>query len=298
MSISNELRKLRYRCLSWSRHPELKPSDEPIDVVIPIIAKDLKILPLCLEGVRKCVCHTIKQIYIVAPAQKEIIDFCTANDLEFVNENDVFGYAPKDLKIILANGSDRSGWLFQQFVKLSGAIGTCRYYLCIDADHVLIHPHVFLTDKQETVFYLCYEDHQPYYDIIRRIMPDLEIANLSYVDHKMLFDKEQLHELHETLSRNHGGKPWQQVITDNLDYNEQSGFSEFETYGNFVQRKVLRPWQQKRLPYRKIADYDTLRSKYAKWFRWTLTFPDYMRENKQTHPNPSCEGGRSKRLND
>ena len=292
MSISNELRKLRYRCLSWSRHPELKPSDEPIDVVIPIIAKDLKILPLCLEGVRNCVRHTIKQIYIVAPAQKEITDFCAANNLEFVNENDVFGYAPKDLKIILSNGSDRSGWLFQQFVKLSGAIGTCRYYLCIDADHVLIHPHVFLTDKQETVFYLSYEDHQPYYDIIRRIMPDLEIANLSYVDHKMLFDKEQLHELHETLSRNHGGKPWQQVITDNLDYNEQSGFSEFETYGNFVQRKVLRPWQQKRLPYRKIADYDTLRSKYAKWFRWTLTFPDYMRENNRPTPTlPVRDGG-------
>lgn len=288
----SEIRKLRYRLFSWRSYPELVPSAEPIDVVIPIISKDLKILPLCLEGVRNCVANTVKQIYIVAPAQKEITDFCAANDLEFVNENDVFGYAPKDLKIILSNGSDRSGWLFQQFVKLSGAIGTCRYYLCIDADHVLIHPHVFLTDKQETVFYLSYEDHQPYYDIIRRIMPDLEIANLSYVDHKMLFDKEQLHELHETLSRNHGGKPWQQVITDNLDYNEQSGFSEFETYGNFVQRKVLRPWQQKRLPYRKIADYDTLRSKYAKWFRWTLTFPDYMRENNRPTPTlPVREGG-------
>ena len=288
----SEIRKLRYRLFSWRSYPKLVPSAEPIDVVIPIISKDLKILPLCLEGVRNCVANTVKQIYIVAPAQKEITDFCAANDLEFVNENDVFGYAPKDLKIILSNGSDRSGWLFQQFVKLSGAIGTCRYYLCIDADHVLIHPHVFLTDKRETVFYLSYEDHQPYYDIIRRIMPDLEIANLSYVDHKMLFDKEQLHELHETLSRNHGGKPWQQVITDNLDYNEQSGFSEFETYGNFVQRKVLRPWQQKRLPYRKIADYDTLRSKYAKWFRWTLTFPDYMRENNRPTPTlPVREGG-------
>ena len=288
----SEIRKLRYRLFSWRSYPKLVPSAEPIDVVIPIISKDLKILPLCLEGVRNCVANTVKQIYIVAPAQKEITDFCAANNLEFVNENDVFGYAPKDLKIILSNGSDRSGWLFQQFVKLSGAIGTCRYYLCIDADHVLIHPHVFLTDKQETVFYLSYEDHQPYYDIIRRIMPNLEIANLSYVDHKMLFDKEQLHELHETLSRNHGGKPWQQVITDNLDYNEQSGFSEFETYGNFVQRKVLRPWQQKRLPYRKIADYDTLRSKYAKWFRWTLTFPDYMRENNRPTPTlPVRDGG-------
>ena len=46
------------------------------DVVIPIIAKDLRILPLCLEGVRRCVAHPIKQIYIVAPSQPEIIEFC------------------------------------------------------------------------------------------------------------------------------------------------------------------------------------------------------------------------------
>ena len=69
MSIAKEIRKLKYRFFSWRRYPALIPSNEPIDVVIPIIAKDLKILPLCLEGVKNCVRHTIKQIYIVAPEQ-------------------------------------------------------------------------------------------------------------------------------------------------------------------------------------------------------------------------------------
>ena len=277
----SEIRKLRYRLFSWRRYTKLQPSTEPIDVVIPIISKDLKILPLCLEGVRKCVANTIKQIYIVAPDKQEIKDFCQEHGLVFVDENSVFGFAPRDLKLITTSGDDRSGWIFQQLVKLSGKVGTCRYYLCIDADHVLIHPHVFLTDEQKTVFYLSYEEHQPYYDNIRRLLPDVKIGSLSYVDHKMLFDKDKLEELHQAITRCNEGKPWHEAILDSIDRNTHAGFSEFETYGNFVKYKELRPWLQKRLPYDKIADYETLRRKYAKWFRWTLTFPDYMRQNKK-----------------
>lgn len=279
MSLSNEIRKLRYRCFSWRRHPELKPSQEPIDVVLPVIAKDLRILPLCLEGIRACVRHRIMQIYVVAPPMKEIVDFCASHNLVFVDENSIFGFSPQSLNYYTKRGRNRSGWIFQQFVKLSGNVGSCRYYLCVDADHVLIHPHVFLTDKGEHVFYMSYENHKPYYDIIHRILPGLDIASLSYVDHKMLFDKEVLHRLQQAISDNNGGKEWKQVILENLDHYENSGFSEFETYGNFVTNKVTRPWLHKRLSYKRISEYQVLRSKYERWYRWSLTFPDYMREN-------------------
>lgn len=272
-------RKIRYIWFSWQSYPQLKPSTEEIDVVIPVIAKDLQILPLCLKGIRHCVANKVKDIYIVAPAQQEILTFCEENGLVFVDETSLFGYTPMSLGIIANDGRNRSGWLFQQFVKLSGQIGTCRYYLCIDSDHVLIRPHVFLTGKKETVFYLSYEENSYYYDMIHRILPELNILNLSYVSHKMLFDKKQVLLLQETISKNCGGTPWQQAIIENLDLRTISGFSEFETYGNFVQEKILRPWMQKRLSYKKIKDYDTLRKKYG-GSRWSLTFPDYMQYNK------------------
>ena len=44
--------------------------------------------------------------------------------------------------------------------------------------------------------------------------------------------------------------------------------------------KVQRPWLQKRLPYKKMADYATLQQRYQSQ-RWSLTFPDYMRQNQQ-----------------
>ena len=279
----SQLRKIRYRLFAWQHFPKLKPASTPIDVVIPIIAKDLRILPLCLEGVRQCVDHPVKDIYIVAPCEAEIVSFCQENGLRFVDETSVFGFAPRDLQLLItcSDGSqrDRSGWLFQQLVKLSGRVGTCRHYLCIDADHVLIRPHVFLTDDQKTVFYMSYEEHQPYYDNIRRLMPELELDSLSYVDHKMLFDKEQLAVLHERLERQ-SGCSWTDAIVRSCDRHCHAGFSEFELYGNFVTAKVRRPWLQKRLPYKSLADYATLRRKWSA-SRWSLTFPDYMRQNKK-----------------
>ena len=77
----SQLRKIRYRLFAWKKFPKLEASEEAIDVVIPIIRKDLKILPLCLEGVRRCVAHPFAAIYIVAPAEEEIIRFCKANQL-------------------------------------------------------------------------------------------------------------------------------------------------------------------------------------------------------------------------
>ena len=107
-------------------------------------------------------------------------------------------------------------------------------------------------------------------------MPDLSLDSLSYVDHKMLFDKEQLKKLQDTISKQ-SGKPWLEAAIDSYDrsLSTPSAFSEFEIYGNFVQDKVRRPWLQKRLSYKKLADYEKLRKKWSK-SRWSLTFPEYM----------------------
>lgn len=272
-------RKIRYRLFSWLPVKKVTPSTEPIDVIIPIIAKDLETLPLCLEGVRHCVEHPIKDIYIVAPDDAAIKEFCSSNNLKFIHEESVLGFGPKEMgmTITFPDGKtiNRSGWLFQQFIKLSGNVGTCRHYLCIDADHILIHPHSFLSDDGKTVFYMSYEEVQPYYDNIHKLFPDMQLASLSYVDHKMLFDKQRLATLHQQLEKG-GKKPWYQVIMDSYDRSQQSGFSEFELYGNYTpsEEKVLRPWLQKMLRAKDFADYATLQKRW-KGKRWSLTFPAY-----------------------
>lgn len=270
----SQIRKIYYRLCAWRPYKRLRPSQEQIDVVIPVIAKDLDILPLCIAGVRRCVVHPIKDIYLVAPDDGAIRQFCKDNALVFVDESTVLGMKPKDLNIIV-NGRDRSGWLFQQLVKLSANVGTCERYLCIDSDHILVREHVFVTEDGKTVFYMSYEKNTPYYRNIHRLFPGMRLVHLSYVAHKMLFSKTMLHRLQQDL-HTRTGKPWVQAIIDNYDRKCFADFSEFELYGNYVPaaEKVHRPWLQKLLRYKHLADYDTL---YRKWTksRMSLTFPAY-----------------------
>lgn len=276
----SQARKIYYRLCAWFPYKKLRASEEPIDVVIPVIAKDLETLPLCLEGVRKCVLNHVKQIYLVAPKMTEIEDFCKANSLVFVDETTVLdGLTPKAVNLIeqYSNGttSDRSGWLFQQLLKLSGNVGTCKHYLCIDSDHILVRPHVFLTDDGKTVFYQSYEKHDAYYRNIHRFFPDMKLSRLSYVAHKMLFSKEKLGELHTELEKL-TGKSWVRAIRDNYNEHSFADFSEFELYGNWFpeEEKVCRPWLQKTLRHSGMTDYETLCKRW-RGSRMSVTFPAY-----------------------
>lgn len=266
-------RRLLYKLYTFMPQRDIRPSSLAIDVVIPIIQKDLAILPLCLEGIRRCVKNRISQIYIVAPNQKAITDFCRDNQLTYVDETSVLGITPKDINLIV-NGVNRSGWIFQQLLKLSGAIGTEKYFLTVDADHVMIKEHVFLTDKEETVFYMSNERFQCYYDNMKRLCGVKNKSWLSYIDHKMLFSKSRLQELRRLIEHS-SGKPWIQAIIDSLDRTQTSGFSEFELYGNFCNDGVKRPWNQKTVKYTSDRSYiyDSLRCDYKCYF--SISFPDY-----------------------
>lgn len=271
------IRRLLNALFSHIWLPNIVSSKEEIDVVIPIIRKDLEILPLCFEGIRACVNNSIRNIYIIAPDDEEIITFCKRQHAIFIPEKQVLGLSPKDinLKIQTSDGGivDRSGWLFQQLIKLSGKVGTCDNYLCIDADHILIRPHTFINSFGKPVFYTSSECHTPYYQNIKKISSVHHFSLLSFVAHKMIFNKAQLLLLHTDLEQNNKCS-WVEAIISGYDRTEGAGFSEFELYGNFIKTKILRPWKQLALSYQSLDTYDNLKKKYCKNY-CSLTFSDY-----------------------
>ena len=247
----------------------------PIDIVIPIIDKDLDILPLCLKGLKKNCNNVIDNIYLVAPAHFPIIDFANKNGLIFVDENSVLGYSAKDINCIDRSGNNISGWIFQQLLKLSGRVGTNRYYVTIDADHILMRPHTFVTDKDKSVFYVSKEYYYPYYVTQKVLTGHFPFQNLSYIAHKMVFDKNQIQVLHKILEHERG-RVWDQVIIETLKQIPMGSFSEFELYGHLYptshKKRIL--WQQKEL--RKGSDdlsFEELSAKYSSYL--SITFPDY-----------------------
>ncbi|WP_342745685.1 DUF6492 family protein [Paenibacillus herberti] len=203
-----------------------------IDVLVPAIEKDLHTLPRAIRSVRSQVRHPIGEIIIVAPRKDSIVSLCRSNGWRFVDENTVLPLGKKDIHYRSARW-ERSGWLFQQLLKLSGdKLCSADYFLVIDADTVLIRPHTFRTGGR-TTFYTRSWTQPEYLRMHTRLMGRKASAPRSLVTHYMLFEKKKLREMKSDIEVRHG-MSWHRAILTKLDRKQQFGFSEYETYGNFV----------------------------------------------------------------
>lgn len=207
-------------------------SNTKLDVLIPAIEKDLETLPYVIDAVIKQVKHPIGQILIVAPKLKSIMELCKRKGCKFIDENKVLPITKKDIHY-RSKKWERSGWMLQQLLKMSGdTLCTSKYFLVIDADTVLIRPHIFRTDKK-TVFY-CRNWSQPeYFKTYSRLLGIKPTSPSSFVTHYMLFNKSKLAKLKKTIKSKHQTS-WYSAILSKMDKTKQFAFSEFETYGNFL----------------------------------------------------------------
>lgn len=206
-----------------------------IDILIPVIEKDLLSLPFVIDMARANVIHPITEIMIVAPDNERIKEVCYQKGCRFVDENSVLPITKNDIDY-KTNEWDRSGWLFQQLLKLSGdAICSSDHYLVLDADTLLIRPHVF-KDKEKTVFYCRSAKIPEYFKTYKRLLGVKATAPLSFVAHYMLLEKSKLAELKKAIEYKNNAV-WYAAIIKSINKLRQITFSEFETYGNFVYAK-------------------------------------------------------------
>jgi len=205
---------------------------EKIDVIIPAIEKDLPTLPHVIDSIRKHVKHPIGQIMVVSPLSKKIKVLCRQKDCKFIHEKRLLPIGKKDIHY-RSKKWDLSGWLLQQLLKWSGdKISTQKSYLVIDADTVLIRPHVFRINKK-TVFYCRKWSRKEYFRTYRRLLGKKANSPDSFVTHYMLFEKAKLARLKKVIETRHRLK-WYEAILKCINRSRIFGFSEFETYGNFI----------------------------------------------------------------
>jgi Family of unknown function (DUF6492) len=202
-----------------------------VEVVIPAVEKDLETLPYAIEGVRKNLQHPIKRIWVVAPDCPSVRQISERLGVCFIDEAKVAPLRRDEIHYVVA-GKDRSGWLLQQLIKLNAdCIVETDHLLVLDADTVLIRP-CRLEIGGRSVLYAADEYHRPYYEAYERLLGKRPGSLLSFVCHYMLFERSVLSRLRDAIERR-SGKPWAAAIAGTIDKNEASGFSEYETYGNF-----------------------------------------------------------------
>lgn len=221
-----------------------KTKTENIDVIIPTTDKDLNKLTYVIPSLSN-IAHNIDNIYIVAPQSEFIINFCAEYKCKYINEDSVLPIKLKDIKYT-PGGKNRAGWIFQQLLKLnSDKISENKYILVIDSDTVFTRKQYFIR-RNKMVFDCSNEYHGPYFETYKKIIGLDKRFDLSFVAHHMLFKSDLLAKMKQEIEARFN-KPWYQVILDNLDPCEQSSFSEYETYGNWMyyrhrDKMLLREW--------------------------------------------------------
>lgn len=242
------------------------PSALAIDVVVPVIEKDLKVLPYVIEGIRKHVKHPIKNIYIVAPNKEVIVNAAKREGAVFIDEVGVCSISKEQINFVV-NGNNRSGWIYQQLLKLNlNKIGTERFALVVDADTVFIQDTVF---EKNGKLYFDFSDEftKPYYTAFEMLTGMQHKSQVSFVSHYMLFDKQRLEELKQHIKNVGNGKEAEHIIIDLKEkIIDNSYFSEYETYANYCISKHandyrLRYWFNKSLNSKEPGTFEEIISK-------------------------------------
>ena len=213
-----------------------KVCSSKIDIIIPYHCKDSDIFELCLAG---CITNVrdLGRIYIVT--SNTDLEF---GDIEIVDEAELFDdgltkfYVEAKLKKEFPELLWRSGWLFQQFIKMGCAYAIPNlsdYYLVVDADVVFLREVCFFHDER-MLLAKSDEFHQPYFDFYERFLGESSDSKTSFVAHHMLICKSIMLELLHNIEGRFN-KSWYDAVIDNIDGNNTLMFSEYETYGHYCE---------------------------------------------------------------
>lgn len=248
-----------------------------IDVFIPAIPRELETLQFVVDSIKENILHPVDNIFIIGPTCEELFNLCNKKKCTFVDEKrllpfdkDKIRYKPKNL--------DRSGWIYQQLLKLNCDI-ICKneHILIADADTIFIRPQSF-EHEGKIIFDVSSELHFPYYEIYNRLLKRDPDYFISFVAHHMLLQKSKLISIKKNLEDIHKVK-WFDAILNHIDKNEISSFSEYELYGhymlsNFKEEMILEYWKnvihKRKYLLKTKSKIDFLSQKYK-----SITFPYY-----------------------
>ena len=214
-----------------------------------------KMLPYCKKNVEP------KNVYVIAPSgmQSSVEEI---QDVIYVDESTIYPglnfNTIQDMIERITGERKRAGWYLQQFLKMAWAYkcdDSC--YVTIDADTFILNPVSFVSDDNKYQFTPKTEYHQPYFDTLKKLFNNRvkREKNCSFIAENMVFDCKIMREMIAEIEANKKlpGHVFFEKILYAINPNDMlwSGFSEFETYGNYMfskypEKVMLRPLRTQR----------------------------------------------------
>ncbi len=268
---TSELLRIRLGSQHTDRRSEL-----PVDVLIAAAERDWDVLGVAIEGVRRNLAHPVRTIWVVTGTGSRSARVAEELGCRVVDEDSVLPIVRGDIRYQVGS-VDRSGWLFQQLLKLSAdTISSREHVLVIDADTVLVRPQTF-TSRGRVVLFHSSEYHPPYFEAYRAVTGLTPATRVSATTHHLLLRRASLLGLKSLMERTRS-VPWWQAVLDTCVYQSSSGFAESELYGNYeltVGGVARRWWSNEPRPRSTLDDLDVLQRADGARLR-TVSFHHYL----------------------
>ena len=126
-----------------------------------------------------------------------------------------------------------------------------NYYLIWDSDTIPVKEVKLFNNDSKPFFDVKREYHKPYFITMKKIFPELEKKNhFSFISEHMLINSKIMKILINRIDINNNicGDIWYEKIINciNIKVIPFSGFSEFETYGTFVNKYFIKTYSIRR----------------------------------------------------
>jgi len=133
----------------------------------------------------------------------------------------------------------RAGWYFQQFLKMAACNlqDIASHYLIWDSDTLMLSPISFFNEEGRVFINPKTENHKPYFDLMVDIIGLKKQVDFSFISEHFMIRKSYMRELIAVLGKNApNNTSWVEFILGSINDKDLpcSGFSEYETYGNFI----------------------------------------------------------------
>jgi len=196
------------------------------DILITVAEKDFNKLRYLHKSIVENL-QGYKNIYIVSPI--DIPNAFKVSDCIYYLDKDIIDV---DLSAFKGVNVNRKGWYKQQFIKLFQNITTDQY-LVVDSDVCFNRPiNIYKNDKPCFLFGKN-QYHPAYFQFIKRMF-DLDKQHpYSFINEVMFFDRKIIKQMINSTKLSIDSWYKRAIFILN-EINDASGFSEFETYGNYV----------------------------------------------------------------
>lgn len=211
------------------------------DVVIPIVERNVVTLSVLVKKIKE----NLDADSLIFIGNYDLESKISMLECEFVDEDKLYkGLTYVCIRELIIErdpfAAKRAGWYLQQFLKMAYAL-VCKKaeYLVWDADTIPLKKINMHNNEQIPYFDVKDEYHRPYFHTMKKLF-NISVARpgYSFISEHMLIITSYMKELISLIENNEnikGDTFFEKTMRGIKDIDLlRSGFSEFETYGNYV----------------------------------------------------------------